>query len=106
MRSTVQSSRVVKHRPEQTQCDYGGETDMTQFTVRPMLDQDWPEVAWVYQEGMDTNLATFQTTCPAWEDWNKAHHKACRLVHYEGGPRCRLGGAEPRLQPPRVCGRR
>jgi L-amino acid N-acyltransferase YncA len=53
---------------------------MAQFTVRAMEDGDWPEVARIYQEGMDDNLATFQTACPPWTEWDAAHLKDCRLV--------------------------
>lgn len=53
---------------------------MSGFTVRPMTDADWPDVARVYQQGMDTNLATFQTSCPPWAEWDAAHLKECRLV--------------------------
>lgn len=45
-----------------------------------MLDSDWPAVSRIYQEGMDTNLATFQSACPAWEEWDASHLKDCRLV--------------------------
>lgn len=48
--------------------------------IRKMLAADWPFVAEIYQQGMDTNLATFQSECPAYEQWDLAHLKACRLV--------------------------
>ena len=51
-----------------------------QLTIREMADSDWHAVARIYQEGMDTNLATFQTVCPTWEHWNAAHLPQCRLV--------------------------
>ena len=50
------------------------------LSIRSMTPEDWPAVARVYQEGMDTNLATFQTECPSWEEWNAAHLQQCRLV--------------------------
>ncbi len=53
---------------------------MEAFIVRPMLEGDWPDVARIYQEGMDTNLATFQTECPSWEEWDASHRTDCRLV--------------------------
>ena len=31
-----------------------------QLTIREMTSEDWPAVARIYQEGMDTNLATFK----------------------------------------------
>lgn len=48
--------------------------------IRPMESSDWDAVAKIYQEGMDTNLATFQTECPPYEEWNASHLKCCRLV--------------------------
>ena len=40
-----------------------------------MLDSDWPAVSRIYQEGMDTNLATFQSECPTWKEWDDSHLK-------------------------------
>lgn len=56
-----------------------------EYPIREMLDSDWPEVSRIYQEGMDTNLSTFQTECPAWETWNASHLKVCRIVATDGG---------------------
>ena len=50
------------------------------LSIRSMTPEDWPAVARIYQEGMDTNLATFQTECPSWDEWNAAHLTKCRLV--------------------------
>ena len=48
--------------------------------IREMLETDWPDAGRIYQEGMDTGLATFQTECPSWAVWDASHLKACRLV--------------------------
>jgi len=45
-----------------------------------MLEADWPDVSRIYQEGIDTGLATFQTECPDWETWDASHLKVCRFV--------------------------
>lgn len=55
------------------------------YQIRKMLDSDWPEVSRIYQEGMDTNLATFQSELPAWEEWDDSHLKDCRQVITEDG---------------------
>lgn len=55
------------------------------YQIREMLDSDWPQVSQIYREGMDTNLATFQSECPTWEEWDASHLKDCRLVIIEGG---------------------
>ena len=54
------------------------------LSIRSMTPEDWPAVARIYQEGMDTNLATFQTECPSWDEWNAAHLTKCRLVAVVG----------------------
>jgi phosphinothricin acetyltransferase len=50
------------------------------YQIRKMSETDWPVVSRIYQEGMDTNQATFQSECPTWEEWNSSHLKVCRLV--------------------------
>ncbi len=45
-----------------------------------MLPGHWPEVARIFQEGMETGLASLETELPAWEDWNVHHLPHCRLV--------------------------
>lgn len=49
-------------------------------TLRAMREADWPFVADIYQQGMDTNRATFQSECPSYEQWDASHLKDCRLV--------------------------
>ncbi|MDD3035470.1 MAG: GNAT family N-acetyltransferase [Candidatus Saccharimonadaceae bacterium] len=55
------------------------------YQIRKMVYTDWLEVSRIYQEGMDTNLATFQSDCPSWEEWNASHLKDCRLVIMNDG---------------------
>lgn len=50
------------------------------YTIEPMQAEDWPRVAAIYQEGIDTGLATFQGSVPSWEDWDRGHIQRCRLV--------------------------
>jgi phosphinothricin acetyltransferase len=54
------------------------------YQIRKMSEADWPEVSRIYQEGMDTNLATFQSDCPSWEEWDASHLKDCRLIVTDG----------------------
>ena len=56
-----------------------------ELEIRPMTEADWPAVSRIYQLGMDTNLATFQSECPTWEEWNRSHLQPCRLVIADGG---------------------
>lgn len=53
--------------------------------VRPMQASDWPYVAEIYQQGIETNLATLQPDCPTWEEWNHSHTQDCRLVAEKNG---------------------
>lgn len=50
------------------------------YQIRRLSHKDWPDVRRIYQQGMDTNLATFETNCPVWEEWEASHLQACRLV--------------------------
>ena len=50
------------------------------FIVERMKDEDWDAVASIYQEGIATGNATFETDVPAWEKWDKSHLRDCRLV--------------------------
>jgi L-amino acid N-acyltransferase YncA len=50
------------------------------ITIKTMNEEAWPDVARIYEEGIATKNATFQTEAPAWVDWDKAHRKDCRLL--------------------------
>jgi L-amino acid N-acyltransferase YncA len=52
--------------------------------VRGLRPQDWPAVRAVYEAGIATGNATFETDAPSWEDWNAAPLPAHRLVAAEG----------------------
>ena len=45
-----------------------------------MTNSDWPRVAQIYREGMDTGFATFEKEVPAFQVWDAAHLKIGRLV--------------------------
>lgn len=50
-----------------------------------MTADDWPDVARIYEEGLQTGNATFETRVPEWEEWDAGHVDTCRLVLEEGG---------------------
>ncbi len=54
--------------------------------VRPLRAQDWPEVARIYEDGIRSGSATFETTVPSWEVWDAAHLREHRLVADAGDP--------------------
>ena len=53
------------------------------MTTRAMTPDDWPAVRAIYEEGIATGHATFQTSAPSWDEWNADHLTACRLVAEE-----------------------
>ncbi len=48
--------------------------------IREMTSDDYPSVAQIYDEGIATGNATFQTQAPNWESWNKDHLTFGRLI--------------------------
>ncbi len=53
-------------------------------TLRPLEPADWPAVRRIYEEGIATGDATFETAAPSWEAWDAGHLPTCRLVAVEG----------------------
>jgi phosphinothricin acetyltransferase len=45
-----------------------------------MQPHDWEAVRAIYQEGIDTGQATFETTVPSWEEWNARKLAGPRLL--------------------------
>ncbi len=58
---------------------------MMDLTVEEMQGEDWPAVRAIYQEGIATGDASFETEAPDWEAWDRAHRRDCRLVARLGG---------------------
>ena len=65
------------------------------MVIEVMTDADWLEVAGIYQAGMDSNLATFQTICPSFEEWDKGHLRNCRLTIRQNGNIAGWGALSP-----------
>jgi L-amino acid N-acyltransferase YncA len=53
--------------------------------IRPMRTEDWPAVKAIYEQGIATKNATFDTEAPAWEDWDEGHLAGTRLVAERDG---------------------
>jgi L-amino acid N-acyltransferase YncA len=53
--------------------------------VRALRPEDWPAVRAIYEAGIATGNATFETAAPDWPDWDAAHLEAHRLVAAKGG---------------------
>lgn len=48
--------------------------------IRPMHEDDADRVLTIYTEGIEDGLATFETHCPTWPEWDETHDRECRLV--------------------------
>ncbi len=53
--------------------------------MRDLRADDWLEVARIYEEGIATGNATFETEVPSWEAWDASHLAEHRLVAEEDG---------------------
>ena len=50
------------------------------YTIRELTQDDWTLVKTIYQQGLDSNISTFQTLCPSYQEWNDGHLQDCRFV--------------------------
>jgi L-amino acid N-acyltransferase YncA len=55
-------------------------TEAAEVVVEPMTDEDGPAVLRIYEEGMATGVATFETVVPPWRAWTASHRRDCRFV--------------------------
>lgn len=54
------------------------------YVIEAMRPGDWPQVRAIYQEGIATRQATFETAAPDWESWDAGHLPGCRIVARDG----------------------
>jgi phosphinothricin acetyltransferase len=52
--------------------------------VRDLRPEDWPAVRGIYEDGIRSGNATFETETPSWEAWDAAHTEL-RLVAERDG---------------------
>jgi len=52
--------------------------------IGKMKGGDWLAIKSIYQEGIATGNATFETVVPDWQEWDKSHLRDCRLVAKSG----------------------
>jgi L-amino acid N-acyltransferase YncA len=50
------------------------------MAITKLLAEHWPAVKAIYEEGIATGNATFQTEAPEWSHWHVAHLPHSRLV--------------------------
>ena len=48
--------------------------------IAPITESNYNQVAAIYQEGLDTGLASFETNAPSWEIWDGAHIDHSRIA--------------------------
>jgi len=53
--------------------------------VRPFKPEDFLTVSLIYQQGIETGHATFETSAPEWEVWDKKFLSICRFVLEDEG---------------------
>lgn len=66
---------------------------MAGTSIIPLSQEHWDSVAVIYADGMATGDATFEKTVPAWEAWDAAHRKDCRLVAIDASGQVTAWGA-------------
>jgi L-amino acid N-acyltransferase YncA len=52
--------------------------------IRDLRPGDWPEVAAIYEDGIRTGNATFETGVPSWEEWDAAHDEHRLVAELDG----------------------
>ncbi|EDM34540.1 phosphinothricin N-acetyltransferase [Pedobacter sp. BAL39] len=53
--------------------------------IRILVPSDWEQVKLIYEKGIATGNATFQTTAPSFEEWDNSHLINCRFVDDQDG---------------------
>ncbi len=56
-----------------------------ELVIEAMRAEDWERVHQIYEEGISTGQATFETSAPEWETWDGDHLQTCRLVARKEG---------------------
>ena len=53
--------------------------------LQPTTAAHWPQVRAIYEQGIATGHATFQTEAPTWAEWDRSHLAHSRLVAVDAG---------------------
>jgi L-amino acid N-acyltransferase YncA len=56
---------------------------MEVVTIKPMQQEHWEQVKQIYESGIATGIATFETTAPSLEKWDDGHITFARLLAVE-----------------------
>jgi len=53
---------------------------MEAVIIKPLQFQCWEQVKEIYESGIATGIATFETAAPSWEKWDKSHLNFARFI--------------------------
>lgn len=53
-----------------------------EYHIVSLLPHHWDDIRFIYQKGIETGDASFETIIPDWDSWNSTHLMCCRLVIY------------------------
>ena len=56
-----------------------------EITIEKLRPEHWSGVARIFEEGIATRNATFETEAPAWDAWDSSHLPEHRLAALRGG---------------------
>lgn len=54
------------------------------FIIEPMRTTDQDAVLTIYEQGIETGMATFETAVPTWETWDAGHLPNSRFIARHG----------------------
>jgi L-amino acid N-acyltransferase YncA len=57
---------------------------LTRIEIRDLRPSDWPEVARIFEDGIRTGDATFETGAPSWEEWDTTHTEHRLVAELDG----------------------
>jgi L-amino acid N-acyltransferase YncA len=57
---------------------------LTRVEIRDLRPPDWPEVARIFEDGIRTGDATFETAAPSWDEWDAAHGEHRLVAELDG----------------------
>lgn len=65
------------------------------ITLQELKPDNWQDVRNIYQQGIATGQATFETTLPEWEQWDKGHLRRLRYVAITDNKVCGWAALSP-----------
>jgi L-amino acid N-acyltransferase YncA len=72
--------------------------------IRAMRTEDWPAVKAIYEQGIATKNATFDTEAPTWEAWDAGHLAEPRVVAERDGQVVAWAALSPTSRRPAYAG--